>query len=286
MINKIKLYLSMIKFSHSIFALPFAFTSALLSAQGLPNLRQIFFITLAMVSARSFAMGLNRIIDKDIDAINPRTKDRELPLGKIRTLEAMIFVVFSLIVFLFSAYALNDLCLKLSPIAIIFLIVYSYTKRFTWFCHIVLGICISAAPLGAWIAIRGGIDLEILPLVFAVVFWLAGFDILYALQDMEFDRKSGLFSIPARFGIRTSIYLSRTFHLLTFSLLVVTGLLFSLKNFFWLGMVIAAGLLVYEHRLVKEDDLSKLDFAFFNMNGYISIAVFVATSFDLFIQSL
>lgn len=282
MINKIKLYLSMIKFSHSVFALPFAFTSAVLAAQGLPTVKQIFLIILAMVSARSAAMGLNRIIDKDIDALNPRTMDREIPRGKIKTIEAIFFVIISFVVFVLSAYGLNELCLLLSPIAIAFLILYSYTKRFTWFCHLVLGICISAAPLGAWIAIRGTFDIEIIPLVFAVIFWLAGFDILYALQDIDFDREKGLFSIPARFGIRRSIYLSRFFHLLTFSLLLLTGWIFELNIVFWIGLIVVAGLLIYEHSLVREDDLSKLNFAFFNMNGYISIVVFLSTSISLF----
>jgi 4-hydroxybenzoate polyprenyltransferase len=281
MLQRITLYLSMVKFSHSVFALPFALTSALLAAGGIPTLKQTLLIVIAMVSARSGAMGLNRIIDKEIDAQNPRTANRELPKGLIKTTEAVVFVIISFSILVISAYLLNDLCFKLSPVAIAFLILYSYTKRFTWLCHIVLGICISAAPLGAWIAIRGTFDMVIVPMALAVVFWLAGFDVLYALQDIEFDRRVGLKSIPARFGIKRSIMLSRLMHTTTFGLLVTNGILFNLSLAYWIGMVVVGLLLIYEHSLVKADDLSKLDFAFFNMNGYISLVVFVATSMAL-----
>ncbi|RMG73645.1 MAG: 4-hydroxybenzoate octaprenyltransferase, partial [Nitrospirae bacterium] len=188
MFKRLVLYLRMIKFSHSVFALPFAFTSALLAAGGVPRMKSILWITVAMVSGRSAAMGLNRIIDREIDAKNPRTAGREIPSGKIKTLEAWLFVMVSLVFFLLSAYMLNPLCLKLSPVAIGFFVLYPYTKRFTWLCHLVLGVAIAGAPLGAWIAIKGEISKEILLLCFAVVFWLAGFDTLYALQDVEFDR--------------------------------------------------------------------------------------------------
>ena len=281
MLQRITLYLSMVKFSHSVFALPFALTSAQLAAGGIPTLKQTLLIVIAMVSARSGAMGLNRIIDKEIDAQNPRTANRELPKGLIKTTEAVVFVIISFSILVISAYLLNDLCFKLSPVAIAFLILYSYTKRFTWLCHIVLGICISAAPLGAWIAIRGTFDMVIMPMALAVVFWLAGFDVLYALQDIEFDRRVGLKSIPARFGIKRSIMLSRLMHTTTFGLLVTNGILFNLSLAYWIGMVVVGLLLIYEHSLVKADDLSKLDFAFFNMNGYISLVVFVATSMAL-----
>jgi 4-hydroxybenzoate polyprenyltransferase len=267
----------MIKISHSIFALPFAFTGAILAASGIPSLKHIFWITVAMVGARSGAMGLNRIIDRNIDAANPRTASREIPLGKIKVRDAVIFTLISLAVFVFAAYNLNPLCLKLSPIAIAVLILYSYTKRFTWMAHFVLGIAISAAPLGAWIAIRGTFDWNIMPLNIAVAFWLAGFDVLYALQDMEFDGNHGLHSIPQRFGIKKSLILSRIFHFITWSLLAVNGVLFNLNLVYWMGMFLVAGLLIHEHSLVRHDDLSKLNMAFFNMNGYISIAVFVFT---------
>ncbi len=285
--NKAILYLKMIKISHSVFALPFAFTGAILAASGLPSNNrifwQLFWITVAMVGARTGAMGLNRIIDRKIDAANPRTKNREIPAGKIKTKDTVIFTFISLAVFVFAAYNLNPLCLKLSPIAIGVLVLYSYTKRFTWMAHFVLGIAISAAPLGAWIAVRGTFDWEIAPLSIAVVFWLAGFDVLYALQDVEFDRRYGLHSIPQRFGIKKALVLSRIFHFIAWSLLSVSGILFHLSLAYWLGMLLIAGLLIYEHSLVKPHDLSKLNMAFFNMNGYISIAVFAFTMIALLI---
>lgn len=280
-LNKAILYLRMIKFSHSVFALPFAFVGALLAAGGIPSVKQVFWIIVAMVSGRSAAMGLNRIIDLRIDAKNPRTKQRELPAGKISLTEAWVFVLMSLGVFVLSARMLNPLCLKLSPLAIGFFVLYPYTKRFTYLSHFVLGLTISGAPLGAWIAIRGSFDWQILPLCVGVVFWLAGFDTLYALQDYEFDRKEGLYSIPAKVGIKRSLQLARAFHLVTFVMLVFTGWVFGLGPAYFIGTTIAGGLLYYEHSLVKEDDLSKLDMAFFNMNGYLSVTVFFFTLVDM-----
>lgn len=196
MFNKLILYLKLIKFSHSIFALPFALTAAIIAASGIPSAKQIFWIIVAMVGARSGAMGLNRIIDRKIDAENPRTAAREIPAGKVRVADAVIFTLISFTVLVFAAYMLNPLCLKLSPIAVAVVFLYPYTKRFTWFSHFVLGLSLSAAPLGAWIAVRGTLDWQILPLALAVIFWLAGFDALYALQDLEFDKSFGLYSIP------------------------------------------------------------------------------------------
>src|SRR3990170_8451316 len=223
--RKILLYLRMIKFPHSVFALPFAFTGAVMAAGGIPPPGKIFWITLAMVGARSGAMGLNRIIDKKIDQANPRTKNRELPRGVIMVSEAALFIIVSFAVLVLSAYMLNPLCLKLSPVAIAVLFIYSYTKRFTWATHFVLGLALSAAPLGAWIAVRGTFDTEIIPMGIAVIFWLAGFDTLYALQDIEFDKSHGLYSIPKRFGIKNALLLARLFHLITFIMLITTGVL-------------------------------------------------------------
>jgi len=276
-LKKITDYLRLIKFSHSLFALPFAFTGALIAATGIPEPWQIFWITVAMIGARSGAMGMNRIIDRKIDALNPRTKDRELPRGVIKTWEAFIFTTFAFAVFLVAAYQLNPLCFKLSPLALSVLIIYPYTKRFTWLSHLILGLALSLAPLGAWIAIKGTFDSEILPLSFAVLFWVAGFDIFYALQDIEFDRTFGLFSIPSRFGIKKSIWLARSFHLITILLLLSLIPLFSLRGFYILGVLIVIVLLIYEQSLVRSSDLSKINIAFFNMNGYISITVFVFT---------
>jgi 4-hydroxybenzoate polyprenyltransferase len=233
-----------------------------------------------MVGARSGAMGLNRVIDRKIDSANPRTEGREIPRGAISVSAALVLVVVSFSLMVFAAFMLNPLCLKLSPIAIFVLVLYSYTKRFTWLSHFVLGVSISAAPLGAWMAIRGTFDAEILPLAAAVIFWLAGFDVLYALQDIDFDRRYGLYSIPKRFGIHKSLYLSRIFHLASFLLLAANGMLFRLDGLYWAGMFLVAGLFIYEHSLIRDDDLSRLDIAFFNMNGYISMTVFVFTLMD------
>lgn len=282
--ERIVLYLRMIKFPHSVFALPFAFTSAIMAAEGIPPAGKIFWITLAMVGARSGAMGLNRIIDREIDRANPRTRNRELPRGIVRVSEAVLFTSISFAVLILSAYMLNPLCLKLSPIAIAVLFLYSYTKRFTWATHFVLGLSLSAAPMGAWIAVRGTFDAEILPMTLAVVFWLAGFDTLYALQDIEFDRSYGLYSIPGRFGIKRALFFARTFHFISYLLLLLSGFLFRLGIVYWLGMTAVAGLLIYEHSMVREDDLSKLDIAFFNMNGYISLTVFVFTLLDYILR--
>jgi 4-hydroxybenzoate polyprenyltransferase len=278
--EKIVLYLRMIKFPHSIFALPFAFTGAVIAAGGAPSLKKIIWITVAMVGARSGAMGLNRIIDRKVDQENPRTKNRELPRGMINLSEAVLFTAVSLAIFILAAYMLNPLCLKLSPVALAVLFIYSYTKRFTWITHFVLGLTLSAAPVGAWIAVRGTFDAEIIPMAIAVIFWLAGFDTLYALQDIEFDKSHGLYSIPQRFGIKNALLLARLFHLITFIMLITTGVIFKMGIFYWLGMMIVAGLFIYEHSLIKESDLSRLDMAFFNMNGYISITVFIFTSVD------
>ncbi|HXW68732.1 MAG TPA: UbiA-like polyprenyltransferase [Dissulfurispiraceae bacterium] len=292
--NKVAFFLKMIKFSHSVFALPFAFTGAVLASawvpeksavfcgrSGFPPAEKLFWITAAMVGARSGAMGLNRIIDRKIDAANPRTAGREIPSGKIRVSDAAIFTSVALALLIFAAFRLNTLCLKLSPLAILVLVLYSYTKRFTWMAHFVLGTAIAAAPLGAWIAVRGTLDREILPLSLAVVFWLAGFDVLYALQDMEFDRGYGLHSIPQRFGVKGSLVLSKLLHFITWLLLAATGVIFGLNIVYWIGMIVIAGLLIYEHSLVRAEDLSRLDMAFFNMNGYISITILLFTFFSL-----
>ena len=280
--EKIALYLRMIKFSHSVFALPFALTSAFIAAGGLPSGRILLWIVAAMVSARTTAMGLNRIIDWRIDLANPRTANREIPAGRIKVWESSLFIVLALSVFVLSAYMLNPLCFKLSGVAIFFLFIYSFTKRFTWASHFVLGITISAAPVGAWIAVTGSFDPKILFLGFSVVFWLAGFDILYAFQDLEFDKSSGLYSIPARFGIAGSLWISRACHLLTWVLLLLTGISFGMSLFFYIGVAITALLLLYEHSLVRPGDLRKLNKAFFDMNGYISVTIFLFTAISYF----
>ena len=283
LIKKTADYLRFIKFSHSVFAFPFAFTAALIAADGIPALPEIFWITVAMVSGRSGAMGMNRIADRKIDPLNPRTENREIPKGIVKTRDALCFTVVAFAFLLLAAYMLNPLCFKVSPLVLFVLFIYSYTKRFTWLCHVVLGIALALAPLCAWIAVRGTFDVKILPLCLAVMFWVAGFDILYAMQDMEFDKKQGLYSIPKVFGIKISLWIARVFHLLTIGFLLSLWYLFDLSNLYLIGVLIASGLMLYEHSLVKPTDLSKLDMAFFNMNGYISITVFMFTLFSYLI---
>jgi 4-hydroxybenzoate polyprenyltransferase len=281
--EKIHALMSMIKFSHTVFAFPFALMGATLASLvsgTTPTTMQIIWICLAMVGARSAAMALNRIVDAMIDAENPRTESRHIPTGAVSYYEAWLFVVASIILLLFSAWMLNPLCLKLSPIALFFLVLYSYCKRFTFLAHIVLGICLAAAPVGAWIALRGDIGWPAIILGLAVLFWVAGFDVFYALQDLEFDREKGLFSIPAQFGIERSLIFVRIFHVVMVALLLSLLLVPGLGWIYFFGVVIVAGLLVYEHKLVMPDDLSGLDAAFFNMNGYISLLIFCFTLTD------
>jgi len=281
-IKQIGVILEMIKFPHTVFALPFAFTGAVLAADGMPSLGKILWITLAMVGARSGAMGMNRLLDAEIDARNPRTKTRAIPAGLLTKAQAGLFSLASFALLVFSAYMLNPLCLILSPAAIFVVSFYSLTKRFTWAAHLVLGVSLALAPIGAWAAIRGSIDPPAVVLGGAVLTWVAGFDILYALQDMEFDRREGLHSIPGRLGLTGSLWVSRLLHILT-----VAGLLFiagplGLNFVYIIGVGVAAGMLLYEHMLLRGGDLTKLDAAFFNMNGYISVTVFVFTAVSVF----
>ena len=274
----------MIKFSHTLFALPFAFTGALLAARGMPTAGQIIWILLAMVGARTAAMGLNRLIDAEIDARNPRTATRAIPAGLLSKGSVALFILISLLLLLYAAYRLNPLCLKLSPVAIFFLGLYSYCKRFTALAHVVLGLCLAAAPIGAWIAIKGEVNLPPLLLGGAVMFWVAGFDILYALQDLEFDREAGLHSIPVRLGVTRSLWLARVFSFVMILLLLWLWVAASLGIAFLCGIAAVFLLLLYEHWLLKDGDLSRLDLAFFTMNGYVSIIIFVATAVEIFIS--
>jgi 4-hydroxybenzoate polyprenyltransferase len=281
MLNKIKIILEMIKFEHTVFALPFAFTGALLAARGLPTGGQILWITVAMVGARSAAMGFNRWADRALDAENPRTQERALPKGLVTPLQVVLFIAASSVLLVYAAYRLNPLCFALSPVALLIVFFYSYTKRFTYLSHAFLGFGISLAPIGAWIAVTGELEIPALILGAAVLFWLLGFDVLYALQDREFDRKRGLHSIPQRFGIERSLWISRISHAITMAALFLLYVLSSLGSFYLAGVIIAFCLILYEHTLVKENDLSKLNMAFFNMNGLISITVFGFTLLDV-----
>jgi 4-hydroxybenzoate polyprenyltransferase len=283
---RVLVFLEMIKFSHTIFALPFAFTGALLAARGLPALSQAGWIVLAMVGARTAAMGLNRVIDAEIDARNPRTSGRAIPAGLLSRGSVIVFILFSVLLMLFAAKMLNPLCLYLSPVALGFLLLYSYCKRFTSLAHVVLGICLAGAPLGAWIAMRGTVELPALLLASAVLFWVAGFDILYALQDLEFDRKSGLHSIPAKLGVRGSLWTARLFHVAACGFLLALYLSMQLGPFFLAGVVATCAMLLYEHWLLRGGNLDCLDAAFFNMNGYISVTLFLATLLDVLTGAL
>ncbi|NOX88816.1 MAG: UbiA family prenyltransferase [Calditrichaeota bacterium] len=282
LISQIIEYGRMIKFSHSIFALPFALSSAILANSRVPlTLEKLLWIIVAMVSARSAAMGFNRFVDKDIDAANPRTQKRHLVTGKIKTSEVIAFVLFSSVVFVFASAQLNALCFALSPVALAVLFLYSYTKRFTALSHYILGLALGISPVGAWIAITGSFALPPIILGFAVVFWVAGFDILYSLQDYEFDRQAGLYSIPRTVGPTKALWIARISHLFAFLLLFSLWILLQLHFIYSFGLIIIAGLLSYEHSLVKADDFSKLDMAFFNMNGVISVIFFITILGDL-----
>lgn len=280
----VRTYLEMIRFAHTLFALPFAFMGALLAAGGIPSARTLGWILAAMVGARSGAMGVNRLADRHLDAINPRTRDRALPQGRITPGAALAFTVAAFGLFLLAAWQLNPLCFALAPVAILILSGYSYTKRFTAASHLILGLSLALAPIGAWIAVTGRLDLAPLVLGAAVLFWVAGFDILYALLDVEFDRRTGLFSIPALLGVPAALWLARLFHLLTLLGLLLLIPLLDLGWAYRAGLLLAAGLLLYEHLLLARQGLAKLDVAFFNVNGILSAAMLLATLADLLLR--
>jgi len=270
----------MIKWEHSIFALPFALCGAMLAANGLPSGRQLFWIVVAMVGARSAAMAFNRLVDAKFDAENPRTSARAIPAGALSKPFVTLFVVVSSAVLVLAAYELNWLAFRLSPVALALVLLYSYTKRFTRWSHLVLGFALGVAPAAAWIAVKGNLDLRILLLTLAVTFWVAGFDVLYACQDIDFDREAKLYSIPCLFGVRKALIISRLLHFTMFVFLLFLLLVFGLGKIALLGIVIVALLLGYEHSLVRSDDLSKLNAAFFTMNGVISVVFFVFVAAD------
>jgi len=284
-IGTIRLFLETIKFSHTIFALPFAFTGAVLAAWGLPSLHQGFWILMAMVGASTAAMGLNRLIDAEIDAANPRTLGRAVPAGLLTKKAVAVCIGAAVVLFLWAAQQLNPLCLVLSPVALFLLTLYSYCKRFTSLSHLVLGLCLAVAPMGAWIAVRGSLGLPAVLLGVAVLFWTAGFDILYALQDLNFDRSAGLYSIPARLGVRGALRTARLFHVVTLGMLFFLLAAAGLGIVYLSGIVLAALLLAYEHWLVRDGDISMLDSAFFTVNGYLSITVFVFTLVDVLMRN-
>ena len=275
MASRIRTVLEMIKFEHSVFALPFALTGALLAARatqhGWPSLRQILWIVVAMVAARSAAMTMNRIADLRYDRENPRTKQRALATGVLSLQFAWLFALVAVAVFFAASWQLNPLALKLAPVAIAILFFYSFTKRFTSWSHLFLGFALGMSPAAAWIAVTGSLDLRMLILCAAVTLWVGGFDVLYACQDVEYDQQAGLFSVPKRFGIADALLIARVMHIGVIALLAWLAFSFGLPWPAWAGIAVVASLLGYEHSLVKADDLSKLDAAFFTVNGYISM---------------
>jgi 4-hydroxybenzoate polyprenyltransferase len=284
LIAKLRTTLEMIKFEHSIFALPFALTGAMLAVRGWPSWRQVLWLIVAMVGARSAAMTFNRIADLKLDALNPRTRMRALPTGQISLRFALGFTLLSCALLVLAARQLNPLAFKLSPLALAVLLVYSYTKRFTALSHIVLGACLGMSPVAAWIALRGEVSLSVLLLGAAVTLWTAGFDIIYACQDVDFDRALDLHSVPKRFGIRAALYTSALLHILMLGLLVAVA---RLENLGWVavaGLIAVACLLAYEHALVKPSDLSRVNAAFFTINGYVSVLFFVTWATDILIH--
>jgi len=274
----------MIKFEHTLFALPFAFLGAIMAANGLPTWSQLLWITVAMVGARSAAMTFNRIADREIDAQNPRTANRELPTGKLSVGFAWVFLYVSIGIFLLASYSLNWITFALSPVALFFVLGYSYAKRFTAFAHLLLGVALAISPSAAWIAVRG--DLTEVPILLSlfVLMWTAGFDVLYACQDLDFDRRFGLRSIPARFGIKQALWIARLFHFQAFVVLIVLYLMTGLGWVALAGVIAVGSLMIFQHTLVKANDLSRMNAAFFTTNAFVSVillfsfgtAVFVA----------
>src|SRR5579864_7686624 len=280
-LKNIRLTLEMIKWEHSVFALPFALCGAMLAASGHPSLHQVLWIIIAMVGARSAAMAFNRLADAEIDRLNPRTASRALPAGRLSRSFVTLFVMASSGVLILSAWELNRLAFYLSPLALAIVFFYSFTKRFTRWSHLVLGFALGIAPAAAWIAVRGSLDPRILLLTAAVTCWVAGFDVLYACQDYEFDRQNRLYSIPRFVGIGNALWIARGLHLVMLALLAVLVVVFGLGKLALAGLVVVAVLLLYEHSLVRANDLSKLNAAFFTMNGVISVVFFLFIAADL-----
>ncbi len=273
----------MVKIEHSIFALPFAMIGMMWAARGWPGWDKFLWIVIAMVSCRTAAMAFNRIADRHMDSKNPRTSMRAIPAGLLALRTANLYLALSILLFLVAAAMLNPLALMLSPVALLFTLGYSLTKRFTWLCHIVLGFSLGIAPAAAWIGVRGSLNPAIVALTVAVTCWTAGFDIIYSLQDDDFDRDHGLQSIPARFGRPRALMISRLCHVVTVISLVAAGILFNTGALYLVGVGFATALLVYEQSLVKSHDLSKVNMAFFTLNGYVSIGVFLFAFLDLWL---
>ena len=283
--RQVKIILEMIKFEHTIFALPFAIMSAFLAAEGLPGKSDLFWIVLAMVGARSCAMAFNRLADAEIDNRNPRTQTRAIPAGLLKKTDVLIFVVLSACLLVVSAYQLNPLAFKLSPIALAIIMLYSYTKRFTSLAHLWLGLSLSIAPIGAWIAIQGRFNLLPILLGISVMLWTAGFDIIYACQDFDFDKSFGLHSIPVKFGVRAALWISNLLHAVTVCLLIIIAEISQLGWIYMIGVGAVAVILIYEHLIVKPNDLSRVNLAFFTLNGAVSLILMALAIADVMLNT-
>lgn len=282
-LKKLKSYGELVMFSHTLFSLPFALIAMIWAAEGLPSAATIFWILIALMGARNGANALNRIVDKDIDKKNIRTANRHLPKGIVKNYEAFGIVIFCFSIFIFAAYKLNVLCFMLSPVALFLFVIYSYTKRFTWMCHMVLGITCGGAPVGAWLAVTGEFALTPIVLGAVVTLWIAGFDIIYATQDIDFDRKTGLFSIPARFGLKGALYISTLFHFIMIVLLISLYFIMHLGWIYLFGILISSILLALEHYIVSPSNEKKMRIASYNINQVVSVLILVFTMLDFFI---
>lgn len=279
--KKLKTYSELVMFSHTLFSLPFAAISMMWAAKGLPSVRVILWIIVAFVGARTGANALNRLIDKDIDAKNPRTSDRHMPKGIVKNFEVIILSIISFSLMALAAFKLNPLCVKLLPLAIIIFIFYSYTKRFTYLCHIILGIACGGAPVGAWIAVTGKIGWPSLVLGAVVTLWVAGFDIIYGSQDYDFDKKEGLYSIPVRFGIKYALEISTFFHIMAILLLIYLYFIMNMGFLYLSGVAIDVILLYIEHKIVSPDNLSNVKIASYSINEVVSVVLFLFTAADI-----
>lgn len=277
MLRKIKILLEMIKFEHTVFAMPFALIGAFLAAGGVPDAGTFVWVVAAMVGARTAAMGFNRIVDRKFDALNPRTEGRAIPAGQVSPREAWAMVILATVLFFFACSMLNRLTLIIAPFALALTFFYSLTKRFTWFCHVVLGVALAFSPLGGWVAVTGSFAGFPWVLPLGVLFWVAGFDTVYACLDADFDKKIGLCSLPSRFGRQRAFKLAVFFHFIAFCLFTATGIIAGLNAFFYGGLVLTGSALFYQHLVVNPRDLSRIQLSFFTMNGLISLTLFAAT---------
>ena len=281
--ERINTYGKLVMFSHTLFSLPFALIALMIAADGLPSARVFFWIMVCLFAGRNGANALNRWVDQKYDALNPRTQNRHMPQGKVKPYEVFLITAICYIIFVFGAYQINTICFILSPVALALFTLYSFTKRFTWLCHVVLGITCAGAPVGAWLAVTGSIEWIPLLLGAVVTLWVSGFDIIYGTQDIDFDRNIGLFSIPARFGLKHALLIARGFHFIMWSLLFAVGTLASLNVIYYIGVLISGFLLLLEHGIIDPKHRRKMNFAAYHINQIISMLLLCATTLDIFI---